>query len=72
MDNALILAQGMGAFSLLHWCVIVIVVAAAVGIVLAVCKHFGVAIPPIFVTIFWIVLVAIVAVVAIKILIGFI
>ena len=62
-------AQVVGG-SILQWVILVIVVAAVIGIVLVALRKFGVAIPDWAVQIFWIVVVAIVAIGAIKIVMG--
>jgi len=68
--NALLIAQGMAGFTLIHWIVICIVLIAVVAIALAYCRHAGVTIPPFLVTVFWIVVGAIIAIAAIKILLS--
>lgn len=66
--SAILIAQAAAGLTLLHWIVIAIVVIAAVGIALAVAKHSGVAIPAVVWTIAWIVIIAFVAIIAIKLL----
>lgn len=65
----LILAQ-VGAWTITHWLIVIIVVAACIGVMMVALKQFGVQIPPWAVTIFWIVVVAFVAIVAVKLLMG--
>lgn len=58
------LAQLAGGYSLLQILVLVIVVAAAIAIVYVVLGRMGVAIPPEFVRIFWILVLAFVGIAA--------
>lgn len=67
--SALVLAQAGVVGAVAGWVIIAIVVAAIIGIGMVVLRATGVAIPPWVITIFWIVLVAFVAVVAIKFLV---
>jgi NADH:ubiquinone oxidoreductase subunit K len=62
-----LLAQA-GGYSLVHWLIIAIVVCAAIGIAIVAMKQSGITIPPAIWTIIWIVVVAAVAIVAIRIL----
>ncbi len=62
-----LLAQIVG-WSLGQIIIAVIVVAACIGILVVACKQFGVAIPDWAIKIFWIVVVACVAIVAIRFL----
>lgn len=66
------LAQFAAQGSILYYLVIIIVIAAVIGIVLVALRQFGVAIPSWAVQIGWIVVVAVVATVAIKIVMGLI
>ena len=54
----LILAQVAGGYSLVQMLILVIVVAAAVAITLAILNAMGVAVPPVAVKIFWILVLA--------------
>jgi hypothetical protein len=65
----MILAQ-LAGYSLVHLLVMVVVIAACVGIVLIALRQFGVAIPPFMVQIFWICLCAVIAIFAIKFVAG--
>jgi len=60
-----ILAQVAG-YSFVHILIMVIVVAACVGIALVAMRQAGIAVPPFVVQIFWIVLAAFVAIFAIR------
>lgn len=65
------LAQiSFGSMSIGQIAIWIIVVAAIVAVVFAYCKHAGVVIPPFVVTVFWIVVLAAVAVVAVNFLLG--
>lgn len=67
MSTALCLfGQAMGGYSLVQIIVMVIVLAACVGILLVALRQFGVQIPAFAVQIFWICVCAFVAIVAIK------
>lgn len=66
----LLLAQAIAGMSILKMIIIVIVIAAAIGIMLVALKQFGVQLPPWLMTIFWIVVVAIVAIFAVKLVWG--
>ncbi len=65
-----ILAQGAAGFSIVHWIIVIIVIAAVIGIMFVVLRQMGVDIPPFIVTIFWIVVAAVVGIVAIKFLLS--
>jgi hypothetical protein len=66
-----VIAQiGGASFSIMQWVILLIVVISVVGILYVVAQANGVAIPAWVVKIFWIVAVAVVAIFAIKILIG--
>jgi hypothetical protein len=65
-------AQHALAGSVGYYAVLAIVVAAIVGVVYVVLSRAGVTVPPFVVTIFWIVVAAIVGVFAVKLLIGII
>jgi len=56
MTNMLLLAQG--GFGIMHWIIIVIVIAACVGIMYVALNQFGIAIPNWVIQIFWICVVA--------------
>lgn len=66
----LLIAQGIAGWTILHYIVVFIVVCAAIGIMYVALAKFGVTIPDWVVKIFWIVVVAFVAIVAIKFLWG--
>jgi len=57
-------------YAIVDWLVIAVIVGAALGIAYAVLRHFGITIPPVLMTIFWILVVCVVAVVAIRLLVG--
>lgn len=61
-------AAGAG-LTIMHWIIIVVAVLAIIGIAIAASKQFGVPIPPFFIQVMWILIVAVVAIVAIKFLI---
>ncbi len=61
----MILAQVAG-YSLVQLLILIIVVAACVGILFVALKQFGITIPPFIVTIFWICVCAFVAIFAIR------
>ncbi len=67
----MILAQ-VASYTLIHWIIVAIVVAGIIGIALVVIRQTGIVIPDWVITIFWIVLVVAVAIVAIKFLAGLI
>ena len=62
----MILAQGLAGYSLVHLLIMVIVIAACIGILYVALQQFGVAIPRFVVLIFWIVVCAFVAIAAIR------
>lgn len=66
----LLLAQGMAGYSIVQICIMVIVVAAVVGIMFVFLRQAGITIPPFIITVFWIVLAAIICIGAIKIVAG--
>lgn len=68
--NALMFAQVLAGYSLAHLAVVVIVVAAIVAIVLAVLKSHGIVIPPLVITVAWIILAAVLGVFAIRLLLS--
>lgn len=70
MLTATLLAQGGFALTVVHWAIIAIVIAGVIGIVFVAAKQAGVAIPGFVITIFWILVCCIVAIVAIKLLAG--
>jgi len=65
----MILAQ-LAGYSLVHLLVMVVVIAACIGIVLIALRQFGVSIPPFMIQIFWICLCAVIAIFAIKFVAG--
>lgn len=66
-----LIAQAAG-YSLIEVLVVAIVLIAVVAICYAVAKHFGIVIPPVLIFIFWVCVIAAVAIVAIKFLVGLI
>ena len=60
----------MFGLGLVQFLVAVIVIAAVLAIVYVALKHMGIAIPPVVVTIFWILVVAVFAIWAIKFLVS--
>ena len=62
----MILAQVVGGYSIIQLLIIVIVIAACVGITMVVLRQAGITIPPFILTIAWIVLAAFVAIFAIR------
>lgn len=64
----MLLAQAGVASALGYWVILAIIVAAIVGVLLVVIRTTGVSVPPWVGQILWIVLVAVVAVVAIRFL----
>lgn len=67
MKPSSVLAQVL-AGGVAYWATWIIIVAAIVAIVVVICRQMGVAVPPFIVTILWIILAAIVGVMAIKVL----
>lgn len=63
----MLIAQAAG-YTLIHWLIIAIVVCAAIGIAIVALRQSGIAIPPAIWTIIWILVVAAVAIVAIRLL----
>ena len=61
-----VFAQVMGGYSLVQLLIIVVIIAACVGIVYIALQQFGVAIPPFAIAIFWICVCAFVAIAAIR------
>lgn len=62
-----ILAQ-LAGYSLLHWIILIMVVAGAVAILYIVLRRLGITIPDWVVSIFWVIVVVIVGVAAVKII----
>jgi hypothetical protein len=65
--TAMLLAQ-LGGYSIAQIAIAVLIILGVVGIVWAVTKHLGIAIPPIVVTIFWIVFAVALGIMAIRFL----
>lgn len=65
----LLLAQ-LGGYSLVHFIVMFIIIAAVIGVLFVVLRWMGVEIPPPIITIFWILVAACVGIVAIKFLLS--
>jgi hypothetical protein len=66
----LLLAQAIGGMTLVNFLIVAIVVCAAIGIALVAMRQSGINIPPAVWTIIWILVVAVVAILAIKLLVG--
>jgi hypothetical protein len=62
----ILLAQAFAGFGLVHWGILIIVIAAVVGIVMIFLRQAGVTIPPFIIQVLWVVLAAIVCIAAIK------
>ncbi len=60
----------MGEYSLVQILIAIIVIGAVIGITYVALQQFGISIPSFVVKIFWIVVVAVVAILAIKFLVG--
>lgn len=61
----------LAGYTLLDILIFIIVLAACLGVLFVALRQFGVEIPPFLVTIFWIVVCAVAAVLAIRFLAGF-
>jgi hypothetical protein len=71
MSTLMLLSQvGFGGFTVAHWAIIIIIIAAVIAVMYVGLNKMGVAIPDWVIKIFWILVVAIVCIIAIKILIG--
>lgn len=66
--NSLLAVAPVAMWGLEQWVIFLIVIAAALGILYAVCQYYGFPIPPIFLRIVGIVLVAAFAILAIRFL----
>lgn len=66
----MVLLAAAGAWTLGEVLIAIVVVAAVVGIAYLALQQFGIAVPPVVVKIFWIVCVAVVAIVAIRFLLS--
>lgn len=64
--NVLLALAPIQAWSIADFLIAVVIVAAAVGILYLALQYFGIAIPPVIIKIFWIVIVACVAILAIR------
>jgi hypothetical protein len=62
-----ILQGPMATWTIAEFCIAAVLVGAAIAIAYAALKFFGTTVPPVIVYIFWIVVVAVIAIVAIKI-----
>lgn len=60
----------MGDYTLVEILIAIIIIGAVIGITYIALREFGITIPPFVIRIFWIVVVAIVAILAIKFLVG--
>jgi hypothetical protein len=65
-----VIAQISAGYSLIHLVILAIIVCAVVGIALVAIRASGVSIPDWAVRIFWIVVVAVIAILAIRFLVG--
>jgi len=65
----MILAQ-LAGYSLIHLLIVIIIVAACVGIAMVVLRQAGITVPPFIITIGWIVLAAAVGILAIRFVAG--
>lgn len=70
MSRALLAIAPVASWGLVDWFILIIVLAAVIGITYAVLNYFGVQIPPIFIRIVLIVIVAAFAIVAIRFLLS--
>lgn len=66
--KTLLLAQAVAGYGLIQWLIVAIVVAAIIGVVFVVIRQTGIVIPPFIISIFWILLAAVVGIVAIRFL----
>lgn len=64
----MVLAQILIGFNIVHWVILIIVVAAIIGILFVALRQFGIAIPAWLIQVFWIVVAAIVCIGAIKLI----
>ena len=64
--DVMLAAAFLGGISFIQIAILIVVVAAVVGIVFVALRQFGIQIPQFVVTIFWIVVCAVVAILAIK------
>lgn len=60
----------LAAWGIVEWVIAIIIIAAVIGIMFVALRQFGVSIPPFVVQIFWIVVCAAVAIVAIRIVLS--
>lgn len=65
-----LLAQAVGGYSIVHILVLVVVIAAVVALMYVALRQFGIQIPDWVRQVFWIVVVAVVVIFAIKIVVG--
>ena len=65
----MLLAQFVGG-SIAYYAMVIILLAAVIGIVIVITRQMGVAIPPFIITVLWIILAAIVGILAIKFIAG--
>lgn len=72
MNAPPLLAQAAAADSLGRWAIVAIVVVAVLGVLLAVLRAAGISVPPEFARIGWIVLLAVVGILAIAFLLRFV
>ncbi len=61
---------GMANWGLIDWIIVVIALAGAIAVAWVVLDYLGLKIPPVFIKIFWIVLLVIVAIVAVHFIVS--
>lgn len=65
-----LIAVNVAGFTIVNWIVLAIIVLACIGIALAAARQFQIPIPPFVIQVFWICVVAFLAIVAIKFLVS--
>jgi hypothetical protein len=68
--NALLALAPVAAWGLVDWVICIIIVAAVIAVMYVALNQFGITIPPWAVRIFWILVVAVVAILAIRFLLS--
>jgi len=63
-------AQAMVSGTIVYYAIAIILIAAVIGVVFVITRQMGVTIPPFIITILWIVLAAVIGILAIKFLAG--
>ena len=66
--SSLLLAVNFAGWGLIQWAIFIVIIAAIVAVVFVALKQFGIAIPGWVITIFWILVVAVVCIGAIRFL----